>query len=95
MNKKITLSNIQQYLEGNSQMILDRMGLQPDWYREQIAYRMLQCKDDCIPAGKCKYCGCSVPGKLYVTQSCNYGSRFPDLMNEENWNKYKEEHQIK
>lgn len=92
--RRITLSDINHYLEGNTQMILDRMGLQPDWYREQIAYRMLQCKDDCIPAGQCKYCGCSVPGKLYVTQSCNYGSRFPDLMNEQDWIKYKEQYGI-
>lgn len=92
--QKISLKKINEFLEGNSQMLLDNMGLKADWYKEQIAYRMLQCEDDCIPNKSCKYCGCAVPGKLYVTQSCNYGSRFPNLMNEEDWNKYKQEHGI-
>lgn len=92
--QKITLKKINQFIEGNSQMLMDSMGMKPDWYKEQIAYRMLQCKDDCIPAKACKYCGCAVPGKLYVTESCNYGSRFPNLMNEEDWIKYKKEYGI-
>ena len=95
MKHKINLNNIKQYLEGNTEMLKDKLGLQPDYYKEQIAYRMLQCKDDCVPKGECLYCGCSLPGKMYVTQSCNYGSRFPDLMNEDNWNKYKKENEIK
>lgn len=88
MGHKITLKNIKAYIEGNTQMTLDGLGLKPDYYKEQIAYRMLQCRD-CLQQGQCKYCGCSVPGKLYVSQSYNNGERFPDLMNEEEWNKYK------
>ena len=39
--------------------------------------------------GKCRFCGCKVPGKLYSTKSCNSGKLFPDMMNEAEWNGYK------
>lgn len=93
MKPKITLKNIKAYIEGNTQMALDGLGLKPDYYKEQIAYRMLKCKD-CLQEGRCKYCGCSVPGKMYVVESCNNGQIFPNLMNEEEWNKYKEDNGI-
>lgn len=92
---KITLKNLKSYIEGNTQMILDGFGLQPLYIQEQIAYRMLQCKDDCMIKRECKYCGCSVPGKLYVKESCNNGIRFPDLMDELHWNNFKEKNGIK
>ena len=53
------------------------------------------CKDECVKYGKCRYCLCDLPGKFYVTESCNKGERFPDLMDEESWMKYKEENNIK
>ena len=90
---KITLSKIKQYIEGNTQMMLDQMGMKPTHYQEQIAYRMLKCSD-CLEAGKCNVCGCSVPGKLYVAASCNNGKRFPDLMSESDWLIYKKENEI-
>jgi hypothetical protein len=91
--KKITLKNIKQFLEGNIQMHLDGLGLQPEYYKEQIAYRMLTCQD-CLKKNKCHYCGCDVPGKLYVKESCNDGKRFPNLMNENDWNEYKKRNKI-
>jgi hypothetical protein len=60
---------------------------------EQIAYRKLQCTD-CWEKGKCQHCGCSLPGRWYSTPSCNGGERFPDLMSEENWIKYKQDNNI-
>ena len=91
--KKITLNNIRQYLEGNSRMMLDNVGLVGEHIQEQIAYRMLLCKG-CLDVGACEKCGCSVPGKLYVSQSCN-PDKFPDLMNEEDWNNFKEANDVK
>jgi hypothetical protein len=44
--------------------------------------------------GKCAYCGCKVPGKLYVKKSCNKGERFPDLMSTELWEKFKKNNNI-
>lgn len=95
MEKKITLKKIKEYIEGNTQMMLDQMGIKPNWYKEQIAYRMLKCKDDCMIEKKCIYCDCDVPGKLYVNVSCNNGERFPNIMDEENWNEYKLKNGIK
>ena len=94
MKQQITLKNIYSFIQGNLQMRLDGMGLKPQYYQEQIAYRMLQCQD-CYKQKKCKECNCELPGKFYVTKSCNNGERFPDLMNEEDWLIYKEEHEIK
>lgn len=94
MKQQITLKNIYSFIQGNLQMRLDGMGLKPQYYQEQIAYRMLQCQD-CYKQKRCKECGCSLPGKFYVDKSCNNGEIFPDLMNEEDWLKYKEEHEIK
>lgn len=90
----ITLTNIKQFIEGNVQMKLDGIGLKPKYYQEQIAYRMLKCQD-CLKRKACIYCNCDVPGKLYVSKSCNDGKRFPDIMGEVEWNKYKEKNGIK
>lgn len=92
--KKITLKNIKQFLEGNSKMLAAQVGFLAPHIAEQVAYRMLLCKD-CLIDGACKYCGCDVPGKLYVWQSCNDGERFPDMMNQEDWIKFKETNDIK
>lgn len=90
---KITLKNIKSFLEGNSQLLLDTLNLKPEWFKEQIAYRALQC-GDCLKQGKCKECGCAVPGKFYVKTSCNKGERFPDLMNQEQWEEFKRQNNM-
>lgn len=89
MKHKITLDKIKQFIQGNTNMLLTELGTKPEYYKEQIAYRMLQCKDDCLVNKECKYCGCKVPGKLFVDKSCNNNERFPDIMNEEDWNNFK------
>lgn len=94
LQMKVTIKNIKDYLEGNSNLLLDKLNLQPEWYKEQIAYRMLICRD-CLSKGKCKECGCDVPGKLYVAKSCNKGERFPDLMSEQEWIIFKHKNGIK
>lgn len=93
MKQKITIKNIKAYIEGNSNMLIDNLGLKSKEYQEQIAYRMLQC-GDCLEEGKCTYCGCDIPGKLYVSESCNNGDRFPNLMSPIEWRKYKEDNKI-
>jgi hypothetical protein len=85
---------ILQFIEGNLKMLGDRFSLLAQHEKEQVLYRSQVCKDDCMQLGYCKECGCSVPGKLYVKQSCNGGERFPDLMKKEEWAKYKKENNI-
>jgi hypothetical protein len=92
--QKITPKKILQFLEGNAKMLGDRFNLLSKHEKEQVLWRIEICKSDCLIEGKCKYCGCSVPGKLYVKQSCNRGERFPDMMGEEEWQQWKKENNI-
>lgn len=94
MSKEITSKNIYNFFEGNSRMILDKLGITATHIEEQIAYRLLVCKDDCVIAGKCKVCTCPLPNRAFSSASCNL-ERFPDLMSEEDWNKYKKTNGIK
>lgn len=91
--KKITLNNIQSFLEGYKNMFLLQLGTKPIWFKEQVAYRMSICANDCMITKKCIKCGCSVPGKLMTEQSCNT-DRFPNIMNEEDWIKFKKDNKI-
>lgn len=88
------IKNISNFIEGNAKYIYNEFIGLPQHIREQVLWRMSQCKDDCIIQKQCKYCGCEVPQKLFVNESCNNGERFPNLMNEEDWKKYKIENFI-
>lgn len=94
MEKKITIHNILSYLEGNSKRVLEELNLQPDHIKEQVAYRRLICKDDCAKTNKCTYCGCDFKGKTLVSESCNGGVRFPNLMSNQEWIRFKEKNEI-
>ena len=91
MGKKkleINLTNVKAFVEGYTKMGYDKIIGLPIHIQEQIQYRESKCPD-CLEAGECKVCGCSVPGKWFVTKSCNNGERFPDLMNKEEWEEFK------
>lgn len=94
MKQKITIKNIKSFLEGNIQLGLEQLNLQPLHIQEQIAYRRLLCKDDCAVNNQCIKCGCDFKGKTSVQQSCN-PDRFPDLMSKIEWDKFKKENGIK
>lgn len=94
MSKKITVKKVLQFIEGNVKMFGDHIDLLPHHEKEQVIYRSWVCRDECMVVGYCKHCGCSVPGKLYVKESCNEGELFPDMMSEVAWEAYKEEKNI-
>jgi len=89
------MNKIFQFAQGNIRLLGDEFNLLPKHLKEQVRYRSEICKDECVKYGKCRYCLCDLPGKFYVTESCNKGEKFPDLMDEESWVKYKEENNIK
>jgi len=89
----MNLNDVESYLEGNFSYYANKLGLYPEYLQEQIKYRLSKCKDDCLPQRKCRNCTCPPKKKLYVTKSCN-PMRFPDLMNKEDWNEYKERNNI-
>lgn len=88
------MNKIFQFAQGNIRLLGDEFNLLPKHLKEQVRYRSEICKDECVKYGKCRYCLCDLPGKFYVTESCNKGEKFPDLMDEESWRKYKEENNI-
>lgn len=91
MSKKITSNNIKNFFQGNVRVALNAINRLDPHIKEQVLYRSSHCAD-CLQAGKCKNCGCSVPGRWYSTATC--GERFPDLMEEQDWEKYKEDNNI-
>ena len=90
MSKKITINNIKNFIEGNTNQVLSSMGLKPESFMEQVRYRKSVCLE-CLNAGACLRCGCSLPGRFYTEESCNKGELFPDIMNDEDWLKFKQE----
>lgn len=94
MKHEITLSNIYNYISGNANMILDKAGLVSQAFKEQIAFRHFKCKDDCVKAGECKYCGCGLPGRFFTAKSCNNEQIFPNIMEDSEWEEYKKNNKI-
>lgn len=86
--KDITFSNIKNYIQGYSRWFLQNS--LPEHTKEQVLFRASQCPEDCARDGKCFYCKCKFPAKLFVDKSCNKGQRLPDLMDSESWDKYKQ-----
>lgn len=92
--KDINIYNLKSFLQGNFYYYVEKLGIYPDYKREQILYRLDQCKNDCVPNGKCKECGCPTKKKVFASTSCNKGKRFPDLMNQEDWEEFKKKNNL-
>lgn len=85
--KKITLGNVKSFLQGKTRKVIDHFNLLPIHIQEQVAFRENKCKKSCPT--KCQHCGCETPGRWFSDESCNDGEKFPDLMNNVDWEKYK------
>lgn len=99
---QITPSNIKAFVEGYSKLFYNKIVGLPHYMQEQVLYRKSKCQKSCVEVGHkesgpnhCERCGCSVPGKWFVTESCNGGDKFPDLMGEEKWKTFKKHNDIK
>lgn len=60
---------------------------------EQIAFRMYLCKN-CLENSKCKNCGCNPLDTFIEPFSCNEGEVFPNFMQNLEWEKFKQQHNI-
>lgn len=89
----ITLKNISSFLEGNYKYYKDKFFTYPDYLKEQVIYRLSKCEKDCLKLDECINCGCNPRKKAFVVDSCN-PDRFPDLMDKEDWDKFKKENNI-
>lgn len=93
------LKNIKAFVQGNYRLILDKLPKSwvpklmelPVHKREQVAYRVEVCGDSCPT--KCASCGCSTPGKWYADKACS-ADKYPDMMDEISWKKFKKENGI-
>lgn len=95
MGHQVSLKNVKNYLQGNARLVMGETGILEEHIMEQVAYRMEICKDTCGQKGKCKHCGCSYPGRLYSSSSCNKGELFPDMMDSQKWQQFKIDNDIK
>lgn len=91
---KITIKNILSYIEGQSKWLASKFIDLPQHTKEQILYRLDKCKNTCVKEGECRFCGCPPNKKAFVVKSCNEGKIFPDLMNEDEWEKFKKKNDI-
>lgn len=89
MSREITIKNVGNFFKGNFKYYMDKIIPVPSYIREQIDYRLDKCKDDCLKTNKCINCSCPPRKKAFIVESCN-PTRFPDLMEEEEWEKFKE-----
>ena len=85
---EINIKNIKSFIRGHYNMYLDKLGAYPKHKQEQILYRLSLC-EDCVTNKGCKHCGCDPHKKVYDDKSCNGGERFPDMLSEVEWNKFK------
>jgi len=90
----LNIKNIAHFIEGNAKFYYDKLIGEPQYLREQRLWRLYKCKDDCVVTGECKECGCPVNKKVFQDESCNNGERFPNIMNNEEWEIYKKENNI-
>jgi hypothetical protein len=89
MTPQLNLKNVKSFFQAHARVFYDNLIGLPLHIQEQIAYRHRLCKDDCFVEGECKYCGCDAYKKAFANSSCNDQERFPDLMDNKKWEKYK------
>lgn len=88
----ITLKNIWAYIQGNTRMIGEELGMDifksPKHIQEQIIWREVIHNKECYKLGECIHCHCKVPDKLYADKECE-GGCYPRIMNEVTWDRFK------
>lgn len=87
------LKTITEFVQANYDYYKDKLIGTPNYIKEQVLYRLSQCKDDCVVYGKCIICNCATEKKSWSQTSCN-PDRFPDRMNKEQWEQFKKENGI-
>lgn len=92
---KITSKDIKNYIEGNMNYlknISSFVRLAP-YIKEQAVCRAVSCLE-CLNAGACTECGCATPQMFYAPKKEDSKGRWGEMLSKEDWEKYKEEHQL-
>lgn len=92
----LNITNIKNFIEGNTSYYYDVVIGLPEHLKQQINYRLFKCKNDCVVTGVCSGCGmgCPTNKKVYASKSCNNNKRFPDLMPKKEWEEFKRKNKI-
>lgn len=90
------LNNIWYFLQGWVRYILYNIHpyLLPRHLRDQIDYRKLAAKDECIEKGYCVNCGCRIPHLFFANKVCGVPGLepcYPKMMNKHEWKKFVEQ----
>lgn len=93
MSKKLTISNIKNFLQAYSRKYYNLLVGLSQHEQEQINYRYYLCKDTCGINKECIKCGCDFPDKLFQIKTCNE-DRFPDIMSRVKWEEFKTKNNI-
>lgn len=64
-----------------------------EYVEEQFLYRAYVCKS-CVIGKKCDFCKCNISSTITDLKSCNKGKRFPDLMKPQEWEQFKNDHNL-
>lgn len=96
-NYDITLHNITKYATAKVRKARhyyggDILGLD-EHIVEQFEWRKTKAKAECMEKGACVECGCETPDLFYASEPCE-GNCYPDMMDKEEWKKYKEDEGI-
>lgn len=88
------LRKAKEFIQANWDYYQDKwLDSTPLYIKEQVAYRLTICKDDCVKTGYCIVCDCPTHKKAWAETSCS-PKRFPDRLDKESWEKYKKENEI-
>ena len=79
--RDITNQDVRNYIEGNANYLLDKIGLLPEEVKTKVEARIAVCKvcsflikNEDGSMRKCGDCGCKLPGKAYSLHAiCKHG----------------------
>lgn len=86
-----TPHNVRNFVEGT--LLHARRDIPPH-QAEQVKYRMSLCQD-CVKAGKCHSCPCSVPELFYAPNKTDAGGKWGPMLPIDQWEEFKKTEQYK
>lgn len=106
LEKKITWTNIKKFITGWFRYIIyklskfkfvakvaEDLNLLSPHKVEQFKWRLSVMKSECLTSGACVICGCETPQLQMTNEACE-GKCYPEMMDQETWDKYKEDNKI-
>lgn len=85
----LTFDNVKSFIRGNTNMYLDKLGVEvlEDYEKIQVLLRQTLCSP-CVDAGKCLVCNCTTPNLFYDTKRIDSKAKWRQMLNKEEWDKF-------